>query len=118
MAGFAVAERARAGDPLATLLQEAGISASFRLLTTGTLSDEMLRAHAEALMLTDTARAPDQTLIAAFESSRLRISPYAYALDSSGETTLALIEADPFTTTPEPVLSDGDWIALQGICGG
>ena len=38
------------------------------------------------------------------------------ALDASGETTLALIEADPFTTTPKPVLGDGDWVALQGIC--
>ena len=115
-AGFVVAERLRAGDALGELLQAAGISASFRLLTTGDLSQDILRAHAEDLILTDRQRPDDEALILAFETAKLRISPYAYALDASGETTLALIEADPFTTTPKPVLGDGDWVALQGIC--
>ncbi len=117
-AGFVVAEQLRADDALRELLQAAGISASFRLLTTGDLNEDILRAHAEDAILADRPRPSDDSLIPAFEAARLRISPYAYALDASGETTLALIEADPFTTTPEPVLGDGDWVALQGICGG
>ena len=116
VAGFIVAEKLRAQDPLREVLQAAGISASFRLLTTGDLSPEILRAHAETLVLDQPARPEDEALIAAFAENRLRISPYAYALDPSGEETLPLIEADPFTVTPEPVLSDGDWVALQGIC--
>jgi hypothetical protein len=44
-------------------------------------------------------------------------SPYAYAVDPTGETVLALIEADPFRSkSPQPVLTDGDWISLQAIC--
>ncbi|MEP2530869.1 hypothetical protein [Shimia sp.] len=115
-AGFIVAEILRAGDPLRSVLQGAGISASFRLLTTGELTEDTLRAHAENIVLQDQVRPDDSALIAAFESNRLRISPYAYALDPSGEETLPLIEADPFTTAPQEVLSDGDWVALQGIC--
>ncbi|SFM50622.1 hypothetical protein [Shimia aestuarii] len=118
VAGFIIAENLRNGDPLRGVLQAAGISASFRLLTTGDLSDEILRAHAETLVLDQTERPADEALITAFAENNLRISPYAYALDPSGETTLSLIEADPFTVTPEPVLSDGDWVALQGICDG
>ena len=42
-----------------------------------------------------------------------------YALDTTGERTLALIEADPFASTPpQPLMSDGDWLRLQAICGG
>ncbi|MEO0773689.1 MAG: hypothetical protein AAFZ04_10955, partial [Pseudomonadota bacterium] len=45
-------------------------------------------------------------------------TPYAYALDLTGEKTLGLIEADPFATSaPEPVMNDADWLRLQAICG-
>lgn len=44
-------------------------------------------------------------------------TPYARALDPSGETVLALIEADPFAKeAPRPLMPDGDWISLQAIC--
>jgi hypothetical protein len=91
--------------------------ASFRLLTTGALPDDLLRAHIEDVVLAPPIRAEEAALIEAFKTHRVRISPYAYAIDPSGEQTLPLIEADPFAVTPEPVLSDGHWIALQGICG-
>jgi hypothetical protein len=58
-------------------------------------------------------------LLAGFAAWSVRAAPYAYARDISGESTLALIEADPFAgQTPEPLLSDGDWLRLQSICGG
>ncbi|PSL22124.1 hypothetical protein [Shimia abyssi] len=116
-AGFVVAELGRNEDPLERLLDNAGLTARFRLLTTGDLDEDILRDHAEDLALSARARPDDATLIAAFETYRLRISPYAYALDPSGEATLSLIEADPFTITPETVLEDSQWVALQEICG-
>lgn len=117
VAGFVIAAQTATGDPLRRLLENSGMIASLRLLTTGALPDDLLRAHIENVVLASPPRATDAALIEAFKTHRVRISPYAYALDPSGEQTLPLIEADPFAVTPEPVLSDGHWIALQGICG-
>lgn len=117
VAGFVIAAEVATGDPLRRLLENSGMGASFHLLTTGALPDELLRDHIEDLILAPPPRAADNALIEAFKDHKVRISPYAYALDPSGEETLELIEADPFAVTPEPVLGDGDWVALQGICG-
>jgi hypothetical protein len=44
-------------------------------------------------------------------------TPYARAVDPSGESVLRLIEADPFAQeAAPPLLKDGDWISLQAIC--
>lgn len=119
MAGYIIASqlRAEASDPLGRLLDWGGITASFRLLTTGTLPDATLRAYAETLLTTPPVSLSDATLKDGFERLSVRASPYAYALDPTGERTLALIEADPFATAPaQPLLSDGDWLRLQAIC--
>ncbi|MFX0546904.1 hypothetical protein ACEWPL_015290 [Roseovarius sp. S1116L3] len=122
VAGYIVAERlrARAHDPLGRLLDHAGIGAAFRLLTTGDPGEAALRSYAEYL-LADAPSQPisDAALLEGFQAWSVRAAPYAYARDISGESTLALIEADPFATeAPPPVLSDSDWLRLQGICGG
>lgn len=117
VAGYVIAAQVATGDPLRRLLDSSGLSASLRLLTTGALPDDMLRSHIEDVVLALPDRSANDALIDAFKNQRVRISPYAYAIDPSGEETLGLIEADPFAVTPEPVLSDGDWVALQGICG-
>jgi len=119
-AGFILAERARAAatDPLQTMLHAVGLRATFRLLTTGTLPDGALRAYAEELPTAAPRPLADDTLLARFAEAGVPSSPYAYALDISGETVLGLIEADPMRgRTHEPVLSDADWVRLQGICG-
>ncbi|WP_296762832.1 hypothetical protein [Sediminimonas sp.] len=120
VAGYIIAEqlRAAARDPLERLLEHAGVSASFRLLTTGTLPPDVLRSYAEVRLTQAPARVAEDALLRAFEKQQVRSSPYAYALDITGEKTLPLIEADPYAnTTSRPVLSDGDWVRLQGICG-
>ncbi len=120
LAGYLLAEATRADnqDPLERLLEKVGPLAAFRLLTTGTLPDDALDAFAEDYLTTPAPRLDDQVLLARFEASSLPSSPYAYALDISGETTLALIEADPMRGKPTtPLLSDGKWVQLQGICG-
>ena len=96
-----------------------GISASFRLLTTGSLPESTLQAYAEHLATTPLPQPPMEALISAFARAGLPSTPYARALDQTGENTLPLIEADPFTTTPPAnmALSDGDWLRLQAICG-
>lgn len=121
VAGFIVAERVRAarGDPLDKLLTHAGLWSTLRLLTTGTLDEDSLSAYARHLLTAPRPALSDEALLEAFGTLGVRSTPYAYALDISGETTLPLIEADPYAAQPPaPLLSDGDWLRLQGICGG
>ncbi len=120
VAGYVLAERVRAAgsDPLARMLAEAGPVATFRLLTTGEVTQDTLDAHAERM--TQAKRAPDavDSLLGAFAEAGIPSTPYAYALDGSGESVLSLIEADPMAgQSPEPVLRDRDWLLLQSICG-
>ncbi len=119
IAGFILAEDARAQqtDPMLTLLRHAGVSSAVKLLTTGNLSDAVLDRYSEALMTRDTAPLPDTILLERFATARIPASPYAFALDPTGETTLPLIEGDPVQISDAVALmSDSDWISLQGIC--
>jgi len=120
-AGFVLTEMANrtAEDPLHDLLGVVGIRENFRLLTTGDVSDAALDRYAEQLM-TRPAEVPETTAhLAQFNTAELRSTPYAYAVDITGETTLALIEGDPMNgRLTEPLLSDADWLRLQNICGG
>lgn len=118
-AGYIVAEYLRSArhDPLLRLLEHAGFWDSLRLLTRGTLTEETLDAYAEALLTTPPIPLPEEVLLKEFSDARVRSTPYAYAVDISGETTLALIEADPFRGQVAPdILSDDDWVSLQNIC--
>lgn len=120
-AGYVLVEdlRLQRRDPLDELLRHAGLFASLRLLTTGALPDAVLDSYAEVLLTEPSAPVPLEAQIAAFAQAQLRTTPYAYALDITGESTLALIEADMLAgESGRLVLSDADWVRLQGICGG
>ncbi|MCF6444007.1 hypothetical protein [Nereida sp. MMG025] len=116
-AGYLVAETLRSdgADPLEPLLRFAGLRQTFRLLTTASMPDDVLRRYAEALVKTTPAPLPMDRLQTALAQAGVGSAPLGYALDPSGETTLPLIEADQGTR--RTLLSDGQWIALQGICG-
>ncbi|SEM12853.1 hypothetical protein SAMN05443999_11363 [Roseovarius azorensis] len=122
VAGHVIAAhlRAEARDPLGWLLAEGGLGATLRLLTTGAVSEEVLRAHAERLLTESPDPVAVEVMLEGFRRWQVRARPYAYALDITGETTLPLIEADPFAhgDPPPPILSDGDWLRLQAICSG
>jgi hypothetical protein len=120
-AGYVLAERmaARGSDPLLQLLDWTGTGTAFRLLMTGDIPDDALRDYAEHLLAAGSVELAPERLLPAFGEARVRATPYAYARDVTGEATITLIEADP--VPPEAamtILSDGDWVALQGICGG
>ena len=112
--------RAEAHDPLDRLLDDAGLWEVLRLLATGSLGEDALRTHAEALLRDPPEPPPESALLEGFARWQVRVTPYAYARDITGETVLGLIEADPFTRAADlpPILSDGNWQRLQGICGG
>lgn len=106
-------------DPLAELLDVVGPWENFRLLTTGDITPEALEAYAEHL-ITAPAHDPVLTnLLALFEASDVPATPYARARDITGESVLALIEADPMLgVATDPLISDSTWLRLQNICGG
>lgn len=116
--GFMLAEATYAAenDPLERILEFGGARESFRLLTSGQLAPDTLSAYAEHLAITEVGTPSTDGLIDGFVRLGLTASPYAYALDISGETTLALIEADAIISQSAPILTDGEWVALQDIC--
>ncbi|MFV2034613.1 MAG: hypothetical protein ACC631_05820 [Halocynthiibacter sp.] len=124
-AGYILAQALRASqsDPLVRLLEAVGPLSVFRLLTTGALPDYVLEAYAEQI-LGAPGPAPDpapddEALLARFAEAGVRSTPYAFARDATGESTLRLIEADPYASTqPRIILGDEDWASLQEICAG
>ncbi len=119
LAGYLLAEDVRRTetDPMLTLLTEAGLGVTFRLLTTGQIDAEPLHAHAAALLSQESAPVGDAALLARFAAAEISTEPYAFARDISGETVIGLIEANPVRSTAAPLLGDADWVSLQDICG-
>jgi hypothetical protein len=118
-AGYILAEAVRAvqRDPLDAMLSHAGMRANISLLTTGNLPSTTLDAYAEHILLAPHVPVPDDILLKAFAAAKIRSTPYAQALDLTGETTLPLIEGDPMRAAPpELLLRDADWLRLQSIC--
>jgi hypothetical protein len=118
-AGYILNERvaAMSSDPLLRLLDRTGTGAAFSLLTSGEVPDENLQDYAEYLLASGSEAMPDAALLAAFGEARVRATPYAQAMAAGGVDTAALAAADP--VPPElamTILTDGDWVALQGIC--
>lgn len=110
-------EQARATDPMQTLLTSTGGFATLHLLTTGQIEDDVLRDYAETLLAAPLPIPSADFLLERFAAAKVASTPYAYAIDITGESTLDLIEADPFRGAETPrLLSDGDWISLQDIC--
>lgn len=119
IAGYVLAERQRAltTDPTRALLEKAGLLATVRLLASGSLSPDAIAGIGQTLLTQPAAALSDDVTLAAFKTAGVSASPYAYALDKSGESTLGLIEADPYPAgSIPPVLNDSDWLELQAIC--
>lgn len=119
IAGLSLVERLRADarDPMLAVLHHAGLAATFRLLTTGTLPEGALSGYGEVMLKADPVAVPDEAILSRFAEAGVPTTPYAYAVDPSGETTVGIIEADPLRgSAPMPLMPDGDWISLQGIC--
>jgi hypothetical protein len=112
-------QRAEVSDPVLPILRHAGLVATVRLLTTGHLPEGVVTGYAETLLAAKPAALDEERLLEKFRQVNLSSTSYARAVDPSGESSLGLIEADPFAgTSPAPILPDNDWISLQTICSG
>lgn len=120
VAGYILAEqvRSQSNDSLVAVLDHVGLRATFTLLTTGNLPAIALDDYAEEVLSKPRPMVDEKVLLAAFAATGIRSTPYAKAVDVTGETTVGLIEADPVSgTLTTPLLRDRDWIRLQAICG-
>lgn len=115
---LAGATRAAARDPMLRVLEAAGTAGTFRMLTTGRLSDPTLAAIASDLAAPTGPRdLPVDALLARFEAAGLSSRPYGMTADPGGEPFLPAIEADPHPGGgPMPLMSDAAWLRLQAIC--
>lgn len=121
VAGFILAEQVRTdlADPMVALLRHVGLRATLTLLTTGDLPADALTGYGDVLLAEGRRAVSDAALLARFTARAIPSGPYARAIDPTGQTTAVLVANDPFAQapSPQPVLPDGDWVSLQGICG-
>lgn len=105
-------------DPVVPALHTAGTLATLRLLALGTLPASALDGYGARALRQPFALPDSEALLAGFARISVSSRGFAYAVDPTGETTLALIEADPFgmQAAPLPILPDAEWIRVQGIC--
>ncbi len=121
VAGHVLSARPGVGrlDPLEPVLRQSGFVASVRLLTTGDVPADALRLQTAALMERPPTLPDAERLLDAFEQARVPVTAWAMDRDPGGESVLDLVEADPMRGRPvPPIMSDDDWVSLQGICPG
>lgn len=104
-------------DPLFPVLQIAGFPNMIRLLTTGDLPTEALASYADRVM-TGPPRSPDAAILGdLFAQMGIVSAPWAAAVDPEGVGIAPLLANGPtIVASPEPILTDAQWVALQGIC--
>lgn len=95
-------------DPLRDVLSDAGIATTFQLFTTGDIANDALRAYAQTVQDLEVTPTDTDSLITAFDAVDVSITPYARVRDLSLSST-----ADSSTRL---IMSDSDWVRLQGIC--
>ncbi len=121
LAGYLLAATtsAQATDPLGVLLEHAGLQATFTLLTTGEMAGDQLDSFAKTLLPGTFALPPLAALMDQFTQAGVPTTSLGQALETVGISGADLIRNDPLAgQSPPPVLTDGEWVALQGICAG
>jgi hypothetical protein len=119
LAGYLVVEKIRSKiyNPVEELLQNISLISTFRLLTTGLISDETLMNYSDYLVTKPQEIVQPSEIIKAFNDKNLSLLAFANAVDITGEGSLELIEAYEIKNSPvETSLPDANWVSLQNIC--
>ncbi|MCB1408677.1 MAG: hypothetical protein H6899_06455 [Rhodobacter sp.] len=120
LAGWLAAEALdiQAHDPLVEALHYAGTRATITLLVTGTLPEETLRGYALQRFARPPTLPEAEALGGWLDGLGIASTAYALSLPDSGQS-LAQRLADRPTSAPrtaDRLLSDGEWLTVQGIC--
>ncbi len=124
LAGHILAEtlRSEQESSLLTLLEEAGLVASLRLLTSGRLPESALRAQTAALLDSPPLPVDAAALLDRFAARDVPPRPFIDALNPATplaaqlNAELARRQANGVQMPARTVLRDGDWVRLLGIC--
>ena len=118
-AGFVLMELALAEEkpPVSDLFDSIGTGATLKFLANGAMDSNQLARFAQNRLISPLGRPEEDRLLVLFAIAELTSSPFAAALDNTLKTTKAYVERDPLKSNYTPPLTDGDWIALQSICG-
>ena len=109
--------RSETYNPIEELLQNISLISTFRLLTTGLITDDTLMDYADYLVTKPEEIVQSSEIIKAFNDTNLSLLPFAKAIDITGEGSLELIEAFEIRNSPvETSLPDANWVSLQNIC--
>lgn len=117
LAGYVLAAVAARGtnDPLGAVLRDAGLLATLHLLGTGDLPSGALAHYAGTVLGAPQPAPGTAALLQAMATAKVPATPYARAAKPGNAD--ALVAGDSATSADfPPVLSDADWVALQGIC--
>lgn len=102
--------------PLRDVLRFAGFRATIGLLTSGTLPPDALTGFGETAIAERRALPPQRDLVARFAAAGLSTAGLAATQDPGSAAARALLADDPHPADASPVMTDTDWVALQGIC--
>jgi hypothetical protein len=118
VAGFIIVSRAKTGgtDPLETLLHHAGLSVTFRMLTTGEIPAEVLQESAHVTLNATIPTLNNAAVHNAFSAAQIPLVPYLTLLDQA-TGNMPDIGPDPLEGQTLPaIMTDSAWVSLQNIC--
>jgi len=98
-------------DPLADVLDMAGLNTTVQLFTTGDIANDILGEYAKSVQVTAQTPTNSADLIDAFEAAEIPLAPYATVRDPDGALFGQIDDA-----TTDIILTDSEWVRLQGIC--
>lgn len=115
LAGYLLADHIGQAEtpPMQALLKDAGLLATLRLLSTGTLPDSVLEHHARNLLSAPPPWPGADRLAAGFSARHIPLVPFVQALGDAAPEGYDNLADD---TTSAPALPDADWLRLQTIC--
>ena len=104
-------------DPIARLIDKAGLSAAPNIVFESLIEDELLLYFFKSMQAESQPLVAPEDLLEQFRTSGFPSTPFGLIFKGNPDIANAAVENDPFkSATYQPLLSDGDWIRLQGIC--
>lgn len=104
-------------DPIARLIDNAGLTAVPGIVLEGSVDDELLLGFFRSIQAEPRPPVAQEDILERFRTAGFSSTPFGLTFDGNQEVADAAVENDPFKgATYRPLLSDGDWIRLQGIC--
>lgn len=116
LAGWLLVHEAlhRDRDPLLDVLRHAGTWATLGMLTSGALPQQALVGHAEARLARPPVWPDPGSVGTRMAALQIGFAPFTASLPPSAARMAAVLATGP--DTGAALLTDGEWLTLQGVC--